>query len=77
MTVLVALPGTMCTPEVFRPLAAALTGEVTVDPVSWLTGPRPWGIPAVADRGRGRRRARPGRPSLADPPAGRPGRYQA
>ncbi len=29
--VLVALPGTMCTPAVFGPLARALAGEVTVD----------------------------------------------
>lgn len=43
---LVALPGTTCSPAVFRPLA----GEVTVDPVSWLTQPGPWDIPSVADR---------------------------
>jgi pimeloyl-ACP methyl ester carboxylesterase len=49
-TVLVALPGTMCTPAVFGPLARALPGEVTVDPVSWLTGPGPWDIPSVAER---------------------------
>jgi len=34
--VLVALPGTMCTPAVFGPLTRELAGEVTVDPVSWL-----------------------------------------
>jgi 3-oxoadipate enol-lactonase len=48
--VLVALPGTMCSPEVFEPLAAGLAGEVTVDPVSWLTQPGLWDIPAVAAR---------------------------
>jgi pimeloyl-ACP methyl ester carboxylesterase len=48
--VLVALPGTMCTPAVFEPLARALAGEVTVDPVSWLTGPGPWDIPSIAER---------------------------
>lgn len=48
--VLVALPGTMCTPAVFGPLARALAGEVTVDPVSWLTGPGPWDIPSIAER---------------------------
>jgi 3-oxoadipate enol-lactonase len=48
--VLVALPGTMCTPAVFEPLARALAGQVTVDPVSWLTGPGPWDIPSVAER---------------------------
>jgi hypothetical protein len=31
--VLVALPGTMCTPAVFGPLAQQLAGEVTVDPI--------------------------------------------
>jgi hypothetical protein len=30
--VLVTLPGTMCTPAVFGPLARALAGEITVDP---------------------------------------------
>ena len=48
--VLVALPGTLCPPAVFGPLAAELAGEVTVDPVSWLTEPGPWDIPAVAAR---------------------------
>jgi pimeloyl-ACP methyl ester carboxylesterase len=48
--VLVALPGTMCTPAVFEPLARALAGQVTVDPVSWLTGPGPWDIPSIAER---------------------------
>jgi 3-oxoadipate enol-lactonase len=48
--VLVALPGTMCSPAVFDPLARALAGELVVDPVSWLTQPGPWDIPAVADR---------------------------
>lgn len=48
--VLVALPGTMCSPAVFEPLARALTGQVTVDPFSWLTQPGPWDIPAVAER---------------------------
>jgi 3-oxoadipate enol-lactonase len=47
---MVALPGTMCSPGVFGPLAEALAGRVTVDPFSWLTGPGPWDIPAVADR---------------------------
>src|ERR1700722_8871716 len=48
--VLVALPGTMCSPAVFDPLAQALAGELVVDAVSWLTQPGPWDIPAVADR---------------------------
>ncbi len=48
--VLVALPGTLCSPAVFGPLARALAGEVLVDPVSWLTEPGPWDIPAIAGR---------------------------
>jgi len=48
--VLVALPGTMCPPAVFGPLARALAGQVAVDPVSLLTQPGPWDIPAVAGR---------------------------
>jgi 3-oxoadipate enol-lactonase len=48
--VMVALPGTMCSPAVFEPLRLALAGEVTVDPFSWLTQPGPWDIPAVAER---------------------------
>ncbi len=48
--VLVALPGTLCTPAVFEPLARGLAGEVTVDPVSWLTEPGPWDIPSIAER---------------------------
>jgi pimeloyl-ACP methyl ester carboxylesterase len=48
--VLVALPGTMCSPAVFGPLSRALAGEVTVAPVSWLTQPGPWDIPSVAGR---------------------------
>jgi 3-oxoadipate enol-lactonase len=48
--VLIALPGTMCSPAVFEPVARALTGQVAVDPVSWLTQPGPADIPAVAER---------------------------
>jgi pimeloyl-ACP methyl ester carboxylesterase len=62
--VLVALPGTLCPPAVFDPLAAALAGQVTVDPVSWLTGPGPWDIPSVADRVAGHIAAHWGRPVL-------------
>jgi 3-oxoadipate enol-lactonase len=48
--VVIALPGTLCSPAVFGPLGDALAGQVTVDPFSWLTGPGPWDIPAVAGR---------------------------
>jgi 3-oxoadipate enol-lactonase len=47
---MVALPGTMCSPAVFEPLARALAGQVVVDPYSWLSQPGPWDIPAVAER---------------------------
>jgi pimeloyl-ACP methyl ester carboxylesterase len=46
----VAIPGTLCAPSVFRRLAERLAGEVDVDAVSWLTEPGPWDIPTVADR---------------------------
>ena len=48
--VLVALPGTMCSPAVFDRWPGPWPGELVVDPVSWLTQPGPWDIPAVADR---------------------------
>lgn len=62
--VLVALPGTMCSPAVFDPLARALAGDMVVDPVSWLTQPGPWDIPAVADRVAGHIERSWGRPVL-------------
>jgi 3-oxoadipate enol-lactonase len=48
--VLVGLPGTLCSPAVFEPMARALAGEVEVVPFSWLTQPGPWDIPSVAER---------------------------
>jgi pimeloyl-ACP methyl ester carboxylesterase len=63
-TVMVALPGTMCSPAVFEPLARALAGQVVVDPFSWLTQPGPWDIPAVAERVAGHISRRWGRPVL-------------
>jgi pimeloyl-ACP methyl ester carboxylesterase len=49
-TVLVGLPGTLCSPAVFEPMTRALAGEVDVVPFSWLTQPGPWDIPSVAER---------------------------
>jgi 3-oxoadipate enol-lactonase len=49
-TVLVGIPGTLCSPAVFGPTAQALAGEVVVAPYPWLTQPGPWDIPAVAER---------------------------
>lgn len=61
-SVVVALPGTLCSPAVFGPVANELAGQVVVDPVSWLTQPGPWDIPAVADRVARHIAARWGRP---------------
>jgi pimeloyl-ACP methyl ester carboxylesterase len=47
---MLAIPGTLCAPSVFRRLAERLAGEVQIDAVSWLTEPGPWDIPTVADR---------------------------
>jgi 3-oxoadipate enol-lactonase len=49
-TVLVGLPGTLCSPAVFEPMTRALAGEVDVVPFSWLTQPGPWDVPSVAER---------------------------
>ena len=50
MEVLVALPGTLCAPLIFAPLAHRLRGEFTIDAWPWLTEPGPWDIPAIAAR---------------------------
>jgi pimeloyl-ACP methyl ester carboxylesterase len=47
---MLAIPGTLCAPSVFRRLAEVLAGEVEIDAVSWLTEPGPWDIATVADR---------------------------
>jgi pimeloyl-ACP methyl ester carboxylesterase len=44
----VAVPGTLCSPRIFAPLAAALPGEL--DAVDWMTAPGPWRIEDVAAR---------------------------
>ncbi|MBB4686047.1 alpha/beta fold hydrolase [Amycolatopsis jiangsuensis] len=45
----VGIPGTLCAPEIFDRLAAALPGgSDTVDAVDWLTAPGPWRIEDVA-----------------------------
>ena len=49
-TVLVGLPGTLCSPAVFEPMTRALAGEVDVVPFSWLTQPGPWDVPSIAER---------------------------
>ncbi|GAB3562028.1 hypothetical protein GCM10027445_01840 [Amycolatopsis endophytica] len=49
MPILVALPGTLCSPRVFDRLAAGVAGTVDVDAVDWMGGPGPWRIGDVAD----------------------------
>ncbi|MGI5231644.1 alpha/beta fold hydrolase [Actinoallomurus sp. CA-142502] len=48
--VVLAVPGTLCAPAVFRPLAGRLAGQVEFDAVSWMTEPGPWDLGTVADR---------------------------
>ena len=48
--VVLAIPGTLCAPAVFRPLAERLAGQVEFDAVSWMTDPGPWDLGTVADR---------------------------
>ncbi|WP_406641118.1 alpha/beta fold hydrolase [Amycolatopsis sp. WGS_07] len=44
----VAVPGTLCSPRIYAPLAAALSGDL--DAVDWMTAPGPWRIEDVAAR---------------------------
>lgn len=44
----VGIPGTLCTPRMFGPLARRTGGRMTV--YDWMRGPGPWDIPTVADR---------------------------
>lgn len=47
---MLALPGTLCAPSIFAPVAQRLRGQVTVDARPWLTESAPWDIPAIAAR---------------------------
>ncbi|MFK4481688.1 alpha/beta fold hydrolase [Curtobacterium sp. AB7] len=44
----VALPGTLCPPEIFDLLDRELGDAVEVDVVPWLTGPGPWTVSDIA-----------------------------
>ncbi|WP_409466679.1 alpha/beta fold hydrolase [Amycolatopsis sp. GA6-003] len=44
----VAVPGTLCSPRIYAPLAAALPGEL--DAVDWMTAPGPWRIEDISAR---------------------------
>ncbi|MCO5999450.1 alpha/beta fold hydrolase [Actinoallomurus rhizosphaericola] len=48
--VVLAVPGTLCAPAVFRPLAQRLAGQADIDAVSWMTDSGPWDLGTVADR---------------------------
>jgi pimeloyl-ACP methyl ester carboxylesterase len=48
--VVVAIPGTLCAPAVFRRLAARMGERVEFDAVSWMTEPGPWDLGSIADR---------------------------
>ncbi|NNC14041.1 alpha/beta hydrolase [Planctomonas sp. JC2975] len=47
---IVAIPGTLCAPDVFEPIAEALAGDARVEPVDWMLAPGPWDIPTIAQR---------------------------
>ena len=47
---IVALAGTLCSPEVFAAVPEHLTDDVDLVPWSWLTDPGEWTLAAVADR---------------------------
>lgn len=46
----VCVPGTLCTPALFRPMARCVAGRARMAAVSWMTWPGPWDIGAVAGR---------------------------
>jgi pimeloyl-ACP methyl ester carboxylesterase len=48
--VVVAIPGTLCSPETFEPLATVLADTIRIDAIDWMCGDGPWDIPAVARR---------------------------
>lgn len=44
------LPGTLCAPSVFDPVARLLEGEAVIEAEAWLLGDGPWDISTVAER---------------------------
>lgn len=46
----VAVPGTLCTPRLFGPLAHRTAGLAPMAAYAWMSGTGPWDIPSVADR---------------------------
>jgi len=48
--VFLCIPGTYCSPVVFETLDETLFPEVQLLPLSWMTSPGPWDIPALGQR---------------------------
>jgi pimeloyl-ACP methyl ester carboxylesterase len=46
----VAVPGTLCTPRLYQPLAHRMRGAARMSAYDWMTRPGPWDIPYVAGR---------------------------
>ncbi len=47
---LICIPGTYCSPEVFELIDMAAFPELDLLPLSWMTSPGPWNIPALGKR---------------------------
>jgi 3-oxoadipate enol-lactonase len=47
---IVALAGSLCSPDIFGPLTGQLAGTADIDAVSWMTSPGPWDLPTLAVR---------------------------
>src|SRR6266567_9582017 len=48
--ILLCIPGTYCSPEVFDLLDEAAFPGFQIMPVSWMTSPGPWDIPTLGQR---------------------------
>src|SRR5437588_12220041 len=48
--ILLCIPGTYCSPEVFETLNEAAFPNLQLLPVSWMTSPGPWDIPTLGRR---------------------------
>lgn len=49
-TILLCIPGTYCSPEVFERIDEAAFPSLQLIPVSWMTSPGPWDIPTLGQR---------------------------
>ncbi|GHO49479.1 alpha/beta fold hydrolase [Ktedonospora formicarum] len=48
--VLLCVPGTYCSPEIFDLFDVALLPDLQIVPISWMTSPGPWDIPTLGRR---------------------------